>query len=157
MQSLETLSADKILSLLPNSCIETLINRYYQNEKVYDLTTFVEWQQSNSTPQDCWYFVFGDEGVFIGAFTQPPSQRTCQPYIVVSIYCLPRSGYNQLFYYQGPQLKSDSIIYATSYDTPPDDFPLYLDTTSIIKESQGNLFIWGLEKVVEAIYFVPSI
>ena len=96
MQSLEQLSAKKIISLLPQACIDTLINELVYKDKSYDFASFTL-TKDNECPANCWYFIFVN-GEFYGAsFTTVPS-KTSSKWNNFKIFCIPRSGFNEVFY-----------------------------------------------------------
>ena len=153
MQSLEKLTAEKIISLLPQACIDILVETYLKEDKIYNLATFVEVDDSTVLEHwdKYWYFTFSKDR-FIGASSCIPNK----PYYSndeVCIYCLPRSGYTNIFYSRDASITKTSIIYSTHHELTYIQYTWswWNMSTPIRKNSRGDIL---KDDPITARYFI---
>ena len=107
MKSLSDLSSEKIISSLPQDCIDKLFASYIE-DKEYDLSTFVE---TTTPPTDCYFIILGyQQGIFIlrDITKHVPSGCYCATArrcitagfdtLLIKIYCIPERKINEILY-----------------------------------------------------------
>lgn len=153
MQSLKDFSADKLISSLPKECLDILVDRYLGDKK-YDLTTFVEISDDQDIPQSgYWYLSFHKNILLSIEASVPIINWLIKPKTHdMLIYCIPRSGWNAVFYIDGETSPQSTVI--STFKEPPLDGKVFIPWYSV-----GNTSSHEYKKyysIAYARFFIPS-
>ena len=152
MQSLQQITAKRLLSLLPEPCFKILAETYMSNNKSYHLPSFIEvnLDELANLQREWWYFIFNHRKFLTACSSH--QVNIYQDSDTYKIYCLPRSGWNEVFYSYDLTLSSSSTLYSTLREPPSTTIAFH----TYLMQDRYVYSIWNEKKSLPAArYFIP--